>query len=233
MIERRIGGLATQKEKDAKKPILNRDFSAHAPPPPETLEAFHDTHTVHLSTPLTLAEGRRSAQTGWTFQGFDRVTGKVAIRPCRRATQQKPWNTLEYGPPGAPRSTRSVWGSSNVKPLFPYIGNKEKRRRTSSCLQHCRLSQPEQTHRAPVSPSCFAGRLALQALQSHGFCGSLGLRDSLVNAACACCQLTRGYADISDPQFMQETGLPIAERCKVTERSVHSAACLSPRCLTL
>ena len=78
-----------------------------------------------------------------------------------------------------------------------------------------------------------AGRLALQALQLRGPCGSLGPRESLLKATCACCQLTRGYADITDPQFMQETGLPVAERCKVTERSVHMAACLSVRCLTL
>ena len=111
IVERRIGGLATQKEKDAKNRFWIANPRRTPLPPPETLEAFHDTHTFHLSTPLTLAEGRRSAQTGWTFQGFDRVTGKVAIRPCRRATQQKPWNTLEYGPPGAPRSTRSVWAA--------------------------------------------------------------------------------------------------------------------------
>lgn len=102
-----------------------------------------------------------------------------------------------------------------------------------ACMQHRRFSKTKQTQRAPAFTLMLAGRLALRTLQLRGLCGSLGLKESLLKAACACCQLTRSYADISDAQFMQETGLPVAERCKVTERNVHMAACFSARCLKL
>lgn len=54
----------------------------------------------------------------------------------------------------------------------------------------------------------FISRLALQALE-------VAERARTVPILCLLQTRSRGYADVSNPKFMRETGLPVAERCKV------------------
>jgi len=70
-------------------------------------------------------------------------------------------------------------------------------------------------------------RVTVQGLHAAGVQSALlSLRDwgasACANAASRHSSVRR-YADISDPEFMRSTGLPVAERCKV-----HSIYFVSP-----
>ena len=93
----------------------------------------------------------------------------------------------------------------------------------------CKCSRAAPANRPQLSPisllavSMVLRRATVQGLHAAGVQSALlSLRDWGASACADAARrhsCVRRYADISDPEFMRSTGLPVAERCKARSNS--------------